>query len=318
MRKPNYLVNTNKVNHPKLAFMAALFAVLQVAHAGFTTNDLYLGFTQDTAQSDYIIDLGQPAVIGVGGSSVVDLSSHFSLTTFNSVFTGGPVGVNSAVVAGNNTFSQYDVYATQVRTNGAGTPGVPGSSITAGHSSSQMSGGAAEVAAIMSSVIGGLPTAGNSALDSTKSYTSIVMTTGVQNNFIGKTGVVPLGTFDTSKILYLDLYKATVATAYTYLGFFTLDLSTGTPHLTFTPSGAVGTVPPSYELGIAHKGTTNTISFAAANGFSYQVIYTNASGIKAPRSTWPTLGSPIGGTGANANYIDVTTDPSRFYSIRAQ
>ena len=40
--------------------------------AGFTINDLYLGFTQSSAASDYIIDLGQPGTVGLGGSSVVD------------------------------------------------------------------------------------------------------------------------------------------------------------------------------------------------------------------------------------------------------
>lgn len=299
--------------------MAAVLAasLTQVAQAGFNTNDLYLGFTQDSAQSDYDIDLGQPSVVGIGGSSVVDLSANFSQATFNSVFTGGAVGVTAAVVAGNNNPGVFDVYATQVRVGGAGTPSVAGSSITATHSSSQISGGAGQVAAILSGTINGLPTAGNSVVDSTKSYTAVVDTTGMQNNFIGKTGVIPFGTFDSSKILYLDLYKATVSVAYTYLGYFTFDLSTGTPHLTFTPSGAAGTLPPPpTTLSITRSGTTNTISFGTTNGGNYQLSY--SATLSAPRSTWTVLGSSITGNGSRTNFVDVTSGSSRFYSIKAQ
>src|SRR5579872_4831500 len=122
----------------------------RVAHAGFTTNDLYLGFSQPSSQSDYIIDLGQPKTIGVGGSTVMDLGSHFSQSTFNSVFTGAN-GVVMAVVGGSTAVGAYDVYATQIRSSGIGNPALPGSSITATHSVSQMSGGASQVASILSS-----------------------------------------------------------------------------------------------------------------------------------------------------------------------
>src|SRR6516162_11394118 len=103
-------------NRTKTALMTIALAsasVAQVARAGFTVNDLYLGFTQSSAQSDYIIDLGQPSTVGVGGSTVVDLSSDFSFATFNSIFTGVPVGVTVAVVGGDNVFGQFAVYTTQ-------------------------------------------------------------------------------------------------------------------------------------------------------------------------------------------------------------
>jgi hypothetical protein len=226
-------------NRTKTALMTIALAsasVAQVARAGFTVNDLYLGFTQSSAQSDYIIDLGQPSTVGVGGSTVVDLSSDFSFATFNSIFTGGPVGVTVAVVGGDNVFGQFAVYTTQPRTGGAGDPTIPGSSISATHSTSQMSGGASQVAAIMSSTVNGLPTAGNSAVDSTKSYTAIVNTPGVQNNFPGKTGVNPSGLIDNTGIVYEDLYSATTANPYTYLGYIAFDATEGT--LTFTPAAA--------------------------------------------------------------------------------
>ena len=222
----------------KIALIAALASALtlNVAHAGFTVNDLYLGFGQSTASSDYIIDLGQPTSVGAGGSTAVDLSADFSLATFNSIFTGGANGVNMAVVGGNNTFGQFGVYATQPRTGGAGDPAIPGSSISVGHTSSEMSGGAAQVSGIMGSVSGGLPTAGNSAVDSTKSYTAIVNTTGQAGNFIGKTGVNPTGTIDNTGVIYEDLYHATTSSAYSYLGFFSFNANSGS--VTFTPAAA--------------------------------------------------------------------------------
>jgi len=290
----------------------------QVAQANFTINDLYLGFNESSAQSDYIIDLGQPSVVGVGGTTVVDLSSHFSQTTFNSVFSGGANGVGVATVAASTAFNAYDVYATQVRTGGAGNPAVPGSSITAGHSSSQINGGASALTGIMSTV-GGLPTAGNSALDSSKSYTSVVDTTGSALNFIGKTGVIPFGTFDSSGIVYLDLYKASVSSNYTYLGYFKFDLSTATPHLSFTPSGAPNTGnPPSPTLGIVRAGNVNSISFTSASSATYTLYFTNSAGLTAPVSTWPAAAGTISGDGSIKTFNDTTTDLNRFYRVKAQ
>jgi hypothetical protein len=219
----------------KTALLTAVFAasVSQLAQAGFTANDLYLGFSQSSATSDYIIDLGQPTALGLGGSSVMDISGDFSLATFNSVFTGGANGVNMAIIGGNNA-PVFGVFATQVRSGGSGDPAVAGSSITATHSTSQMSGGAASITAI-GALAGGLPTAGNYLLDPNKTYTAAVAT-GVQNNFIGKTGVNPTGTIDSSGIIYEDLYKATTSSAYTYQGYLAFDAGTGS--LTFTPAAA--------------------------------------------------------------------------------
>jgi PKD repeat protein len=242
--------------------------ICQAAWAQFNTNDLYIGFTQSSAQDDYDIDLGQPGVVGVGGSSVVNLSGDFSLTIFNSIFTDGADGVVAAVVGGNNTFGQFGVYATAVRAGGAGVPAVAGSNLSSkGHSSANMSGGASAVSAILSATAGGLPTAGNYVVDSTKSFTAEVTTLGIQNNFIGKTGVTPFGTFGSSSILYLDLWHATTTSPYTYLGYFTIDLSTATPVFTFTPSGAGGSSPP-----------VASFTGGPTNGFAgFSAVFTNNS-----------------------------------------
>ena len=298
----------------KTAVFAA--SVSQLAQAGFTANDLYLGFSQSSATSDYIIDLGQPTALGLGGSSVMDISGDFSLATFNSVFTGGANGVNMAIIGGNNA-PVFGVFATQVRSGGSGDPAVAGSSITATHSTSQMSGGAASITAI-GALAGGLPTAGNYLLDPNKTYTAAVAT-GVQNNFIGKTGVIPFGTFDISSILYLDLYHATVSSPYTYLGYFTFDLSTSSPKFTFTPSGAASSAvppPPPYLL-LGRSGSVTTISFGTTNGATYNLHYTNSAGVSAPVSTWSVLPSTITGDGSTNSFTDSTTDTDRVYRVGA-
>lgn len=297
----------------KIALLALISAFgLQMAHASFKTNDLYLGLTQSTAQNDYIIDLGQPNVIGVGGSVPVTLSSDFSLTTFNSTFSGGADGVSFAVVGGNNTQFQFGVYATQLRVGGAGNPAVAGSSITKGHSSSQMSGGAQSITEVASATTG-LPSAGNSTLDSSKSYSSDIDDAVSQTSFVGATGVDPGSAMDSTGIIYMDLYHATTTSNYTYLGYFTLNVSSAS--LTFTPSGAPNTSgPPAPSLTITHSGTTNLISFLSANSATYTLYYTNSTGLKASISTWATAGT-LNGDGTPKTFTNSATDLNRFYGV---
>jgi len=213
-----------------LGAAAAAALASQSAQAGFTVNDLYLGFTQPTATSDLIIDLGQASSL-IGNTSIVDLSGDLgSLSTFNSTFSSTANGVSMAVIGGDNMFNQFGVFATQVRAGGAGLPGVAGSAITAGHTSALMSGGASVVAGLAS---GGQPTAGNSLVDGSKSYSAAEVTTSA-SSFVGKTGVNPTGTIDSSGIIYEDLFAATTSSAYKYAGYFTFNYSADS--LTFTPA----------------------------------------------------------------------------------
>jgi hypothetical protein len=298
----------------KIALIVLISAsVSQMAHAAFKTNDLYLGLTESSAQNDYIIDLGQPSVIGVGGSTPVTLSSDFSLGTFNSVFSGGADGVNLAVVGGNNTFNHYEIYATQMRVGGAGNPAVAGSSMSGvTNSSPRLSGGAATITGVASSV-GGLPAAGGSILDSSKSYSAQIDLTDSANSFVGKSGINPAGTMDATGIIYLDLYHATLTSNYTYLGYFTLNVSSAL--LTFTPSAAPNTSgPPVPALTIARSGTNNLISFLSANSATYTLYYTNSTGLKASMSTWATAGS-LSGDGTSKTFTNSSPDANRFYGV---
>jgi hypothetical protein len=229
----------------RIAIVAAgATLVAHGAQAAFTVNDLYLGFTQSAATSDLIIDLGQASSL-IGGSSVLNLSGDLGgLTSFNSTFNNSPNGVSMAVVGGDATFGQFGVFATQLRAGGAGTASVAGSSISLGHSSSQMSGGATVISGLAS---GGLPSAGNSILDPNKSYSlSINVTTGA-NTFVGKTGVNPASVIDNTGVIYEDLWGATTTTPYTYEGYFTLDYNNDS--LNFTPASVAAVPEPStYSL----------------------------------------------------------------------
>ena len=300
----------------KIAMVAAAAALVsQAAEAAFTPNDLYLGFNESGAQSDYIIDLGQAtSAVGVGGSSVKDLSSLFSSNTFNNVFTSGADGVNVAVVGANNQFPSYDIYATQVRVGGAGAPAVAESDLTT----------AASYESILSAAAATLtgnpwPTAGTGTADSTESFTAKVGPTQVSGNFFSRSGVNPFGTIDGSSVIYLDLWHATVASAYAYLGYFTLDLSGSAPRLAFTPAAAVVSIPPPQpRLSITRTGNVSSISFLSSSSVTYKLFYTNSAGLITPVSSWPSLPGTIAGDGTTKTFQDTTTDPLRVYRVQAQ
>lgn len=300
----------------KLTTLAATATLLtQGALADFKTNDLYLGFNASAAQSDYVIDLGQATTaVGVGGTAVKDLSGLMSMNTFSNVFTSGPSGVNVAVVGGNNTFQHYDIYATQVRTGGLGDPAVPGSNLSgANHSSGTL-------AAAAGTLTGNpWPTAGNSTVDSTKSYTARVGPALTSTDFYGKSGVNPFGTFDSPTIIYLDLWYATVTNAYSYKGYFTVDLSGSSARLTFTPSaGTAPPRPPAPTLSIARAGSVSSVSFVSSNTVTYKLYFTNSSGLTAPISSWLLRPGTITGNGSTVSFQDTTTDADRFYRVQAQ
>jgi hypothetical protein len=207
---------------------AAIGLISQFTHAATTANDIYLGFYSSGASGDYLIDLGQPGVVGIGGSSIVNLSGDFSMTMFNSTFTSGFTGVSMGAVGGQSTFpSSYDLYATTFRTGGAGIPGVAGSDLTgANHSQSTLSTAYSTLTGVA------FPTAGNGIVDANKSWQANVSPTFSAGSFYGASGVNPSSAFDGTGVLYEDLWKAT-PTSYTYLGYITMDANQG--DLTFTP-----------------------------------------------------------------------------------
>jgi hypothetical protein len=184
---------------------AAVGLISHPALAGITANDIYLGFYASGSTGDYLIDLGPPGTIGIGGSSVVDLSSSFSSVLFNSAFTGGFTGVSMGAVGGQSQFpSSYDLYTTAFRSGGAGNPAVAGSDLT-GFNHSQ--GTIANSVAALTSVA--FPTAGTGFVDANKTWQANVSPTFTANTFYGASGANPSSAFDGTGVLYEDLWKAT-------------------------------------------------------------------------------------------------------------
>jgi len=200
----------------------------------FVPNDLYLGFQNNTGggTADYIINLGSASAL-IDSSSVVNLSSYFSLANFQSA---GLSGSNSApimggVVGGSNSGHPSDLYLTQLRNGGAGNLAVPGSSISA------KSGIVTDNAlfADMSQITA--PAAGAGVLDAGLSWEKYIEPANAAGTFLGDSGLNP-DSLVGSSVLYEDLWSSSSSGGlqpFVYDGYFTLDLAGITPSLTFTP-----------------------------------------------------------------------------------
>ena len=114
---------------------------------------------------------------------------------------------------------------------------------------------------------------------------------------------------------YPDPISGSTSSVY-FVGYFSLSPS-GVLTFTRAAQAATYTPPPAPQLTATAVGSTVTISFATTNGATYSLIYTNIAGLTAPRSTWPTLGSSIVGTGGTTNFTDTVTGSGRVYSVTA-
>ncbi|MGA9776894.1 MAG: hypothetical protein ACLPRE_08780 [Limisphaerales bacterium] len=223
----------------------------QCAFGQAIANDLYFGFQNQAGggTADYIINLGAASGI-VGQSSVVDLSSDFSLSDFDSVL-GSSSSMFGGVVGGLQGNSTADVYATQLR-SGVGTPSVAGSAAPASLTRSQDNGGAGALSTLFS------PAAGSGGLDPNKTWEGDVEPTFTPNSFYGAAGVNPDSSVSPSSVLYEDLWFTSDSSIsgtqpFTYEGYFTLNLGGGANNLVVSPSltfTGVNAVPEPTVLGL--------------------------------------------------------------------
>jgi hypothetical protein len=220
----------------------------QSAFGQDVANDLYFGFQNQAGggSEDYIINLGAASSI-VGQSTVVNLSSDFSLSDFNAVLGssssmfGGVIGAASATVNGGTG----DVFATQLRGGGAGTPSVAGSTAPGAVSRSTDNSAYSDLGTLYS------PSAGTGGLDSNKSWEKLVEPTFTVNSFYGVTGVNPDSSVTASGMLYEDLWESSSSSLsgtepFTYLGYFTLNAASSS--LTFTGADVTAVPEPSNFL----------------------------------------------------------------------
>lgn len=229
----------------------------QSAFGQYVANDLYLGFQNQAGggTADYLINLGAASGI-VGSSSVVDLSGDFSLTDFNAVL-GTSSSMSGGVVGGSNG-NPPDLYVTQLRSGGAGTPSAPGSSSPATLYKGDILTGYSDLSQLTLVA----PAASTGILDGSKSWENYVEPKFAVGSFYGDTGINPDSTIGGGGVLYEDLWfnsngSASVKQPFTYEGFFTLDLSGNTPSLTFTPAA----VPEPSTLGLLGGAALLLLSF---------------------------------------------------------
>jgi hypothetical protein len=293
------------------ALMASSSAFAQVA---LISNDLYLGFQNQAGggTSDYIINLG-PASGIVGSSSVVNLSSDFSLSSFNAVL-GASSSMFGGVVGASNG-NPPDLYVTQLRSGGAGIPSVPGSTSPGTFYKGDIIIGYNDLTQLLN-----LPAAGNGLLDNSKSWESYVEPTFASGTFYGDTGINPDSAVGTNSVLYEDLWyvsngSSSVKKPFTYLGYFTLNPA-GSPSLTFTSTNVPGALTKPIIVSIGKVGSTVTvISSNAVPTHMYQLQYTPSL---SPTS-WASVGSAQTAGAALVTNTDTTATISpRFYRVQGQ
>jgi hypothetical protein len=237
--KHNLTIDQNQLNIMKTIAAAilaggAIFASQSGFASTFVSNDLYLGFQNEAGggSQDYIINLGSASSI-LGSTTSVDLSGQFNVGDFNAVL-GSSASMFGGVVGGLQSSSgTADIYLTQLRSGGAGIPSMPGSSIS---STISRQGIGSAVSAASQAIF---PAAGSGILDTTKSWETYVEPTFNSASFYGASGFNPDSSVGHSTVLYEDLWSAANGTlagksAFTYDGYFTLDVTGSNASLTFT------------------------------------------------------------------------------------
>src|SRR6516164_6526648 len=183
------------------AFLASPSAFAQFS---VVPNNLYFGFQNQNGggTADYIINVG-------AASNIV------------------------GVVGGSNAGNPSDIFLTQLRTSNIESPALAGSSVTKLMTRAQDNSAYANLTPLNT------PSAGTGFLDTGKSWESDVEPANTASTFIGATGLNPDSLLSTSSVLYEDLWETSRSSIsgsspYTYLGYFTLDLTGGSPVLSFT------------------------------------------------------------------------------------
>jgi hypothetical protein len=89
--------------------------------------------------------------------------------------------------------------------------------------------------------------------------------------------------------------------------------------LKFKAGGGTPVEPPVSQptLAITRQGDTATISLQSQSGVKYRLRYATAANLTSSASSWAEVGSEVSGTGNTVTLQDTSSDPNRFYSVRA-
>jgi hypothetical protein len=232
------------------ALVAGALLACQGAQASINENGVYMGFQNTGASADYIVNLGSLSSI-IGQTSVVDLSSDFSLSDFSSVYGTGSSATLAAVVGAANNSS--DAFGTALRTSNIGDPAVAGSTDPNGTGLNHTQDNT--VYADISSI--NAPASPGGQLDTGKTWSSKVSPTQASGNYYSAAGFNPNSTITTSSVLYEDLYLTTdthatglgdTAKPFVYEGYFTIDFTGSTPDVTFTGADVAVPEPATYGV----------------------------------------------------------------------
>jgi len=100
-----------------------------------------------------------------------------------------------------------------------------------------------------------------------------------------------------------------------YIGYFEFS-SDGTMTFTREAANTTPVAPSPVALSIVASNQTRTISFLSSNSVTYQLCFTNATGLSAPVANWPALPATISGDGTTKSFQDTSAEPNRFYRVQ--
>ena len=320
MKMKNLIITASVISGAILTSQSAFGQAYGPVYQSYP-NDLVMGFQNQAGggTQDYIINLG-PATNIIGQATVVDLSGDFSRTDFNAVLGSSSSMYGGVLGAQNSSTATAYIYATQLRSGGAGTPSTPGSDLTGEYMDrSDINKVFSDISTLFT------PAEGTGGLDTGKTWESLIdppvnETTGQEAPFYQDSGVEPDAAVSTNTVLYEDLWTASSSknsqeNPWTYVGYFTLDLTGANPKLTFTSTNVPGSLMTKpIIVSISKTGSTVTVvSSNAVPPFNYQLQYTASLN----PTNWINVGSSV----VAASMMVTNTDPTapganRFYRVQ--
>jgi hypothetical protein len=277
-----------KIN--KLALLAGVVGLVTSTHAAIYNSDIFIGFS-DGVGNDVLYDLGAPTAITDGASwDLGSVTSTFNRSTVN----WGVVGND---LTSGTTRLLYTTFSAAPATAGNGRGSAVNTADVAMYRNFPAAGAGQHLTIA--------PTDDNSWNHQTinPTLTTQYINAWENPNTVGTTS--------------FNFWKVQCnSSAPALLGTFSL-AANGV--LTFHTNSVVSAPPPPQIVSITRVGNISTVSFTTTNGsFSYKLIYTNSTGLKAATSLWATSPTAITGNGSVNSLPDTTTDTNRFYRVSVQ